>query len=833
MPSRCLHCEQPLSAGEDRFCCAGCEAANSLLRATGLERYYELRQAGGVDAAPLPAGNAAPERDELWLTLLEAELRSDERGVMAVELDLQGLRCAACVWVIEQLFARAPGAAAIEVNPGVGKVLLEIEPRVFPLATFAHELAGLGYRLAPSSKRGERREASGLLIRLGVCAAVSANVMLFSFALHSGLTEGPLHTFMLWGGWALTAVAVAVGGAPFFRSAWASLRLGALHLDVPIALGIALAFAGSTYSLLAQGGRASYFDTVASFVTLMLFGRFLQERVLEQNRLALLADDGVEGLLCSVVRGGQVTAARVGDVRPGETLLLRPGDLVPVDARLVSPAATSFSREWITGESSVATAREGDAVEAGSFHAGRAAATAVAVGDFASSRLSQLLRRPAASPPIAPDRSASLPSPLPSPAADAARRTPFWQTLARYYVAATLAVAAGSGLLWAATSSASRAIEVVVAVLVVTCPCAFGIAVPVAYELVQARLRREGVFVRSASLLDRAVGVEKIVFDKTGTLTMGTLELASAAPLLSLSEADRRALFQMAVRSSHPKSRAVCAALSGRGYTFDPALVVDERAGLGLGLSVGGVTYRLGALGWACGLTVGSADAVTEGADLIFARTGDQPSVLAALVTREVVRREAGREIAALGRAGYEVHLLSGDAPARVAQLASALGVPASRACASASPEQKRAYVEREGASRVLMVGDGVNDAAALSAALCSATPAGDMPFLPARTDAYIQGALVTGVRRLLSASRLLSRVVSEAVAFGVAYNAAAVGAACGGLMTPLVAAILMPLSSLAVVGWVVFRLGAPRAERGATAPLAAPATATGVSLWK
>jgi Cu2+-exporting ATPase len=334
-------------------------------------------------------------------------------------------------------------------------------------------------------------------------------------------------------------------------------------------------------------------------------------------------------------------------------------------------------------------------------------------------------------------------------------------------------------------------IEVVIAVLVVSCPCAFGIAVPVAYELAQGALRRAGVFVRSASLLDRVGQVRRVIFDKTGTLTLGELELERPEALRSLSPEEARALGNLALRSRHPKSRAVVKALEPQGLRLEAAIVREE-AGRGMEGVFEGKACRLGAPGWA-----GEA----AGSDLVFSVDGE---VRLAMGTRERLRHDAPGRIAELERAGYEVHLLSGDGAARVEALARRLGLRPGRARAEASPEDKRGYVATGDA---LMVGDGVNDAAAMGAALCSATPAGDLPFLPARTDAYVQGELVTGVRRLLIVGDRLQRTVRGAVTFGLAYNVLAVSAACLGWMSPLVAAVIMPLSSVAVVGYVIGRL--------------------------
>ncbi|MCS6898966.1 MAG: HAD-IC family P-type ATPase [Myxococcales bacterium] len=767
MKRSCLHCQNPLPPGEDTFCCAGCRAARALIEEAHLEKYYELRGGPGVVVPE------APVRGEIWLEACQEQLQKSKDEVIRLELDVQGLHCAACVWVVEQLFERREGACGVVVNPGAGKIAMTVRPRSFDLGRFARDLARLGYRLGPSSK-AERSEASrGLLLRIGICAALTVNVMIFTFSVYSGLVEGPLHGLMTGAAWALTTLAVLVGGGPFVRSALASVQQRALHLDLPIALGITLAYAGSSYAHFSGKDGASYLDTVATFTTLMLVGRFLQERVLERNRRQLLADDGVENLYTHRVRDGVVQVVRVGELQEGDRLLLRPGDLVPVDAE-APEGGVQVSREWITGESTPVAVPGGAVLEAGCFLAGDCAVEVKARAAYAASRLAGLLRTPG-----------NVREP-------GARRTPFWSRLTRWYVALTLLAAVGSGVGgWLVGRAPGRVLEIVVAVLVVACPCAFGIAVPVAYELAQGALRRVGVFVRSPSLLDRVGMVRRVVFDKTGTLTLGELELEHPEELCSLPPWAKKALGNLALRSRHPKSRAVVKALEPQGLLLEDASVREE-TGRGMEGIFEGKVCRLGAPGWA-----GEA----KGADLVFSVDGQ---VKLAMMTRERLRHDAPGRIRELERAGYEVHLLSGDGVERVAALARRLGLAPERARAGASPEEKRAYVATGDA---LMVGDGVNDAAAMGAALCSATPAGELPFLPARTDAYVQGELVTGVRRLLIVGDRLQRTVRGAVTFGLAYNVLAVSAACMGWMSPLVAAVIMPLSSVAVVGYVIGRL--------------------------
>ncbi|MFT3765728.1 MAG: HAD-IC family P-type ATPase [Minicystis sp.] len=764
--SACIHCGSDLGAGSvGGFCCVGCREVHALLGAERLGRYYELRGDRGR-----PVADTRPElRDRKWLEPIEARLAATA-GIHRVDLDIQGLHCAGCVYLLEELFKRESGGARVLVNPSLGSLELTVRPE-FPLRHYIEQVERFGYVIGPAVK--QRSERGGdLLLRMGICAAVAMNSMLFSISIYAGLDDPGLLRLFHGITFGLSTIAVVVGGPVFFRSAWQGLKRGILHLDLPIALGIILAFTGSAYSVITRSGRASYFDTVDVFITLMLLGRFLQERVIDKNRAELLDAAGVDTLLTRRLDGDRVEIVPVRAVREGDLLLVSPGDVVPVEAA-VEDGEASFSFDWITGESAPVRAARGETVPAGACVAGARAVRLRAKEELASSSLVRLLRSPSAR------------------ASDAARVTPWWTRVTRRYVILVLAASAGGFGLWMArTGDVGRALDVVTAILTVTCPCAFGIAVPLAYEIVQARLRRAGLLVRSPGFLDRATAVRRVVFDKTGTLTTGVLRLEGAESLDTLSDAERRALYNLAARSTHPKSIAVKRALAGRGIPFDATLEVEEEAGRGLVLKTSGHEYRLGAPAWAA---PGSAAT----GDVAFAADG---TLRAAFTTAEDERPDAHTEIEELVREGFEVWILSGDRDERVRALARTVGVPEERAIACQSPEDKAAWLKAHDHGDTLMLGDGINDSLAVAAAHCSGTPAVDRPFLAARSDFYLVTAGLRPVRFALAASHRLQQVVRRNLTAALAYNAIAIALACAGLMSPLLCAVFMPLSSLSII---------------------------------
>ncbi|MEC7526365.1 MAG: heavy metal translocating P-type ATPase metal-binding domain-containing protein [Myxococcota bacterium] len=757
----CLHCLAPLEGPEARahgFCCRGCERVHALLSREGLDRYYELRRGAG-----LPVGELAGPSLELeaWMQAQEARLAASA-GPAPVALDLQGVHCAGCVWLIDTV-ARREGALRCDVSATRGRLELVAAPS-FDLRAFVRALASLGYRAGPPLKRA-RAGLDGLTVRVGVTAALAANAMMLSLAIYLGLEDGPLHATVRDVAFALGAAAVLVGGGPLVRAAIEALRRGVLSLDLPIALGLLLASIASVASWV-RGGDAGFADSLAVFVALVLGGRWLQERMVAIDRDRLLATDGAEGLVTRRVTDGGVEMVRCMEVRRGDRLLLAAGDLVPVEAVLEDPCLLSM--DWIDGESQPRDAAAGTVAPAGSFVAGARAARAVVAKDFVESSLHDLLRTP-------PDRRrGDLLDRLVGPA----------------YVLIVLALAGGGAALWLALEGPGAALSVATAVLVVTCPCALGLALPLAHERTLGMLRRAGVYVREPSALARAAGVDRVVFDKTGTLTFGAPRLADAGPLEALSEAERAIAYRLAAQSSHPKAAAVSSALPAVSLEGAP---VHEQPGAGVQVRIDGALYRLGKPSWAApGRDHGAAD-------LVFAKDG---APLARLETVERPRPGAEDEIAKLAEAGYPSFILSGDAPSRVQALAARVGVPEERAFGGASPREKADWLAARDPERALFLGDGLNDGPAADVAGVSGTPAVDRPFMPARTDFYFVTAGLGAVRALLGAAARLRRTTRGILALAVVYNAVAVTLALAGRVEPWTAAALMPAGSLATLAY-------------------------------
>lgn len=776
----CAHCGLPITRGRehDDFCCAGCKNVHELLKAEGLERFYELR--GETDAPP---PELRPDT-YAWLDPLLANARIAENGTQRLVLDVQGVHCAACVWLLQELWAREPGAVDLRVNPALGRAEFLWTAKDFDLRRYLRAVERFGYRFGPAKKR-DLGSTRGLVVRLGVCVAAALNTMIFSLCYYVGLTPADGALYGVLGRWsfALATIAVIFGGSLFFAAAWRGLRRGVAHLDLPIAVGIALGYGGSVWAWLARGPEAAYFDTMTIFIALMVLGRWLQERVIERNRLSLLANDGVDDLYTRRRRGAELETIPAAKIEPGDELWILPGDLVPVEGTVLGEPAT-MSLDWITGESRPKRFEPGENVPAGAFQAGTSATRLAAAEGFSASRLHSLLGAGSKSAPGEERQD---------------RQDRFWSRFATVYVFAVLALAALGFVFWS-HESVERGIEVALSVLVVTCPCALGLALPLANELVHMALRRRGIFLREASFLRRVLRVRHVLFDKTGTVTRGTLRLSDAArgDLARLDDAARAVLAHAAAQSLHPTSRCIHRELAGDGPTrLVEGLEVREIAGRGLEIQDGAHVWRLGNPEFT--LPQPAAQAGT-----FFTRDG---AVLARLDVEEELKSDAREEVARLEGRGLRVHLLSGDREERVVRVATELGIEPERVRAELGPEDKAGYVRALDLRNTWMIGDGINDGLAFDAAYCAATPAVDRPNLPSRADLFYLGDGIGAVRTTLGWARRLASVLRVNLVLAITYNVAVVGFCLAGEIGPIAAAILMPLSSIGFLSLTTIRL--------------------------
>ncbi len=769
----CRHCGSP-SFDRD-FCCSGCAFVHRLIHDEGFEAYYDLR-----DKVTNPAEFAvtAP-RDHGWLASLQrdAESAAGESSTATLAISLQGISCVGCVWLIEKIFARQPGAGRIEVNAQTGQARLSWIKTQFDAAAFATELHRFNYLVGPAhATPGGHSESRQLARRLGLCTAFAMNVMLFTLPAYFGLEAADRYTHLfstLAMGFA--TLSLLAGGGYFLNRAVAALRERTLHIDLPIALGIVGAFIGSFYGWLAQIEEYQYFDFVSGFIVLMLLGRWAQVAAVERNQRRLLSEQPAPPRVPIYAPDGTRIEVAPEEIRPGQHIGVASGQTIPVDGVLASLEAT-LGLAWINGESAPRLFRASQRIPAGAQNLSRSEIRIIATQPWEGSLFAQLLK----------------------PVTRATFRHRTIERVIQGYLIAIIGAALVSGLCWWwLTGDLVRAGAIVTAVLVVSCPCALGLAFPLTDEIATVRLRRRGVFIRSGDLWPRLAKIDRVVFDKTGTLTLETPELQNPDTLRALPDAARSALLTMVADNAHPVARCLHAELLALG-SIDPA-PGEPREITGFGIELG--PWRLGRADWAAFSRIPVSASKNETALSHLGR------IVATFTCADTVRTDARSEIAALARRGFSTTILSGDTTAKVHQLAAQLGLPPARAFGGNSPREKAAWLENNFADRTLMLGDGANDSLAFDRALVRGTPVIHRGLLEQKADFYFLGRGIGGIRALFEVNDARSRTHSALLIFMIAYNAVAVGLSVTGHMHPLLAAVLMPLSSLATLAIVAIGL--------------------------
>lgn len=726
---------------------------------------------GAEDLSRMGHGrDPGPSREELLLASLPAA-----RNMREVRLSVPAIHCGGCLRTIERALSRLDGVADARANLTTRSVIVRWPDGIPPPAAI-EALTSVGYQahLADSASDGSDGTLSELIRALAVSGFAASNIMLFSVSVWSGAGAELRDLFHL-----LSAIialpTLLYSGRVFYRSAWGALRHGRTNMDVPISIGIALAFAMSLYDTV-QGGPHAYFDATVMLLFFLLIGRTLDHVMRARARAAVgdLAKLTARG--ATVEREDGTTAyLPVGEIETGMTIVIAAGERIPVDGRVLS-GASELDRSLVTGESLPLAIAEGAALEAGTLNLTgpiRIEATAPARESF----LAEMVRLMAAVEAgrsgyrrIA-DRAASLYAPV-------------------VHSAAFLAF-----LGWAfATGDIHRAATIAVAVLIITCPCALGLAVPIVQVVAARRLFEHGVMVKDGAGLERLAEVDTVVFDKTGTLTFGRPELRETGPEANTGSLDLAAA--LAVHSRHPQSVALVAAHIARGGADIPVDDVREVPGHGLEARSGTAVIRLGRADWA--LRDPAAVSIPSGHPCtILSRDGR----LAAVFTfRERLRPDAGEAVAALKDRGIAVEILSGDHEPVVGSIAALLGVE--RFEGGIRPGDKLARLEALAAAgrRALMVGDGLNDAPALAAAHVSMAPSTAVDVGRNAADFVFMRDGLEAVPLILTIARRARSLIRGNFALAILYNAIALPFAVAGFVTPLAAAIAMSVSSVIVV---------------------------------
>lgn len=796
----CYHCGQPvaddtpwhalLSDASVRFCCAGCQALAETIHAGGFGHLY---RSDTRFATPLE-GEALHDAERRWAAYDAPELmaqftRASNTSVVECTLVIETLRCAACVWLIEQTLEKMHGVQSVQVNFSTGRALVRWRRDACRLSDVLRRMAELGYPAWPfeaaRSEAQARQARRSLLLRLGVAMLGMMQVMMYAWPVytHEGSID-PVHLDLLrWASLLLTLPVVLYSAQPIFAGAWRDIKRRYLGMDVPVALGIGAAFLASLAGTLTGRGEVWY-DSVTMFVAFLLAARYLELRARQS------AQSGAEALArqlpATVERldaAGVYEVIPVVRLHPGDRIRIRPGETIPVDGR-VRDGRTDVDESLLSGESLPVPRAVSDVVLAGSLNCSSPIEIDVMhVGT--GTRLAgivHLLDRALAERP---------------PAAVLADRVASW------FVMVLLVLATLSGLIWWSID-ATRALQIMVTVLVVSCPCALSLATPAALTAAQGALARAGLLVTRGRMVEALANVTDVMLDKTGTLTHGRFHVTNVATYGAANADDCLAMIAaMEQASEHPLARALCAEAERRGVQPRCGEQVLAVPGQGMSMQTSNGEVRVGTRAFVSALYEGASlsesDETTAGHTSIW--LADTHGLLARVTLQDTLRDDARALLTMLRAQQCRVHLVSGDASATVAWWAAELGID--NVIGGASPEDKRAYVQRlqEKGRCVLAVGDGINDAPVLAQADASIAIGSGAPLAQAGADAVLQGGQIMTIGRAVSFARQTKRVIRQNLGWAFAYNVTAIPLAMMGWMPPWLAAIGMSLSSLLVVG--------------------------------
>lgn len=766
----CEHCGtrfNPIKT-EETFCCSGCEYVYRMIHDESLERFYDLR-----GAVSRPVGTSVFEnQDYPWLGSL-VQVAEAKGAIASLSLSLEGISCVGCVWLIDRVFAEAKGGLSCRVNVQYGTIDMEWESGVFDVMGFAARIKQFGYRVCPARETGES-ESRQVVWKLGLAGAFALNGMLYALPAYLGMEADFLvASHFNWLSAFFASVSMLFCGSYFIGKAVKAALQGIAHLDLPISIGIVFAYLISWYGLWRQDEHLVYFDFVSTFIFLMLVGRWLQVVAIERNRNRL-ADIQLDAPEVEIESSNATRIkTRADQIKAGEVFWLLSGQRVPVRSTLLSERA-SLGMDWISGESESRIVERGAEVPSGAELENQFAVRLEAQEEWSESLLSKLTTRGARSQE---------------------RDLVAQKWIFRYLVVA-FAIALVGGGWWLAMGDFSGALKVFISVLVVSCPCALGIAWPFGDEIALARLKQQGVFVTTHTLWNRLSRVRQIVFDKTGTLTRSSLALANPESLETLGHRELLALGSLCSKSRHPVSNTIREHLMAKGR-FQPsaAAQLEEHVGCGVTYREAGTVWRLGKANWAS----------ESGEGTVLSRDG---RLVLDLKFEDLPLPDSNREIRELAGEGLLLAILSGDREEKAQRIGRTLGIQETSVFGNLLPEEKAAWIESHGAESTLMVGDGANDTLAFKSALCAGAPANEQGIVAEKADFHYLGNGIGGIRTLLEVGRLRRRAVIGLMTFALAYNLFAIGLSLAGWVTPLVAAVIMPLSSIVSLGIVWASLG-------------------------
>lgn len=784
--ARCYHCDDAIPAGCDLvaeidgqaqpMCCLGCVAAAEFIAGAGLAGFYRQREAASAAAL-------RPD-DRTWRDFDDPQVAGQfvvarDEAVSEATVYIGDLYCPACIWLVTEILEVIPGVDAVAANPASRRITVSWRTDTVTLGTLLARIAAVGFKPEPvtpgQTSDGERNDYRLAIRRLVVAGIFGMQAMMFAIGLYSGefqgMTEG-MRDLLAMASLVVTLPIIAYAAVPFYRGAWLGIVQRQPGMDVPVTLAIEIAFVASVLATF-RGGDV-YYDSIAMFVTLLCLSRFLEMRARHR------ADDRAEAManmlpaaVSRVGRDGREERVARAAVQTRDQLRFTAGDVVAADG-VILQGALDVDESIMTGEAEPVARAAGDRVLAGTrVIAGGAVVEVAETG--ASTQLAEIARL------------------IERAQGDRGALQGTADRIASWFVMAVIAIASVTALVWWQLAP-ERVLPIVLSVLIVACPCALALATPTALASSAANLSRRGILLVRARLLEAMRSGAVIVLDKTGTLTRGAPEIADETRYLDADAARCRAIAAaLEADSGHVLAQAFTAGTDDRVTLDTPP---EIHVGRGVSGRIDGKIYRIGKRAFVAETGAALSPIAPESGIYL----ADEERVLARYTVRDALRDDASQTIQALVRLGFEPVIASGDHPAAVAEIAARVGI--SRHHADLSPADKLELVRRERAAgrRVIMIGDGVNDAPVLAAADASIAIGNGAALARASADAILLGHHLGPLRALADISARTRRVIAQSLAWAAGYNLLAVSVATLGFVAPWMAAIGMSASSLIVV---------------------------------
>ena len=785
--SPCFHCGEPIPDGTDLHviideqerpvCCAGCQAVAQLIYGAGLGRYYQFRQELGRQAgedveSEITAWQGCDDRESLWGT----ELADERRELL---LQTEGIRCAACAWLIRSHMEKKPGVHSVQVDTATGYTRIIWSPGQSQLSKMAAALMELGYKphlpLASVEEQGRQDEKRASMKRLGVAGLGMMQVMMYAVGLYAGDYFGIAESersFLEWVSLLVTLPVLLYSGRIYFEGAWRSIRVGRPGMDVPVAIAISLAFLASCYNFFRGAGEV-WFDSVVMFIFFLSLGRHIEMILRHRNLQAGAALARLLPEWAERISGGERETIPAGDLEEGDLVRVKVGEAFPADG-VIRAGESEVDEALLTGESNPLVRGIGDEVIAGTINLSQPVEVDVTASgqETTVSSLGRLLL-------LAQSRRSS----------DGG--LPLW--LVPAFIISVLAIAAGTWIGWHAIEPA-KAFPAMLSVLVASCPCALSLALPVVHAAASRRLLDEGVLLTRGESVQDLNAIDTVIFDKTGTLTRGVPEIIDTRVNPDRTGLDVSTVLAVAcaleANSAHPIAHAFLSAHGPGKLPRAEQLEVFPAQGLeGL---VDGVRWRIGTAAFALAGNEETAD------DSICLADGE--GWVARFSLRDTLREGADETIRAFQSEGVATAILSGDSVDAVEVVAGRLGID--DWAARQTPEMKLAKLEQRRAlgQHILMVGDGVNDAPVLAAADVSMTVKGGAELANSTADMILTGESLSLVLQARQIARRTRHLIRQNLTWAILYNASVMPLAVSGMLRPWMAALGMSLSSLLVV---------------------------------